>query len=251
MKNHLSSSICCIIFGICVCSKADTLIISDYPDVVRDAEIRETLRQNGTWTSENIQANPYLFLQDQIRNCDNLKAKIEAQQITLTRMGKHAKRTAEDSDAMIARYSRFLEQAKVAYKAAEAADSWPAVVNGHELDEEQLSDRIADALERIELAKKDRTSNLAIGKKVEIRLGALKAKARELRSLRLKLVQQAEQVKMNAALAEIGELADVLGIIKDMMLDIDEDPSQLSLDDLTAEDPDSAKKRAVRSFLND
>ncbi len=114
-----------------------------------------------------------------------------------------------------------------------------------------MSDRIADALERIELAKKDRTSNLAIAKKVEIRQGVLKTKARELRSLRLKLVQQAEQVKMNAALAEIGELSDVLGVIKDMMLDIDEDPTQLSLDDLTADDPDSKKKSAVRAFLDD
>jgi hypothetical protein len=227
------------------------LIISDSPDVVRDAEIREALRQNGTWTAENIQANPYLFIQDQIRRCDLLKSKIEAQGITLTRLGKQATRTAEDSDAMIARYTRFLEQAKVAYKAAEADNSWPATVNGYELDEEQLSDRIADALERIELAKKDRTSNLAIAKKVEIRQGVLKTKARELRSLRLKLVQQAEQVKMNAALAEIGELSDVLGVIKDMMLDIDEDPTQLSLDDLTADDPDSKKKSAVRAFLDD
>ncbi len=229
----------------------DTLIISDSPDIVRDAEIREALRQNGTWTPENIQAHPYLFLQDQIRNCDRLKAKIEAQKITLTRMGKQAARTVEESDGMIARYTKFLEQAKPAYKAVAAEDKWPVTLNGYEMDEEELTDRIADALERIELAKKDKATNEAIGKKVEIRQGVLKTKTRELQSLRLKLVQQSEQVKMNEALAELGDLASVLGTIKDMMLDIDEDPTKLSLDDLTAEDPNAKKKKVVRAFLDD
>ncbi len=124
------------------------------------------------------------------------------------------------------------------------------MVNGYELTEEQLDDKIADALERIELAKAERTANLAIAKKVEIRQGVLKTKTRDLRSLRLKLVQQAEQVKMNAALAEVGDLSTTLGTIKDLILDIDEDPTELSLDDLTAEDPDAAKKKKVREFLD-
>ena len=33
---------------------------------------REALRQDSTWTSENIAKNPYLFLQEQIANCDRL-----------------------------------------------------------------------------------------------------------------------------------------------------------------------------------
>ena len=110
---------------------------------------------------------------------------------------------------------------------------------------------IADALERIELAKKDKETNEAVAKKVSIRQGVLKTKARELSSLRLKLVHQAEQVKVNAALAEIGDLSSVLGTLKDMTLEIDEDPGQLSLDDLTSGNPDAAKKSAVRAFLDE
>ena len=87
--------------------------------------------------------------------------------------------------------------------------------------------------------------------KVEIRKGVLKKKKRDLIALRRKLVQQAEQVKMNAALAEIGQLNDVLGTIKDMMIEIDEDPTKLSLDDLTAEDPNAKRNKAVRAFLKD
>lgn len=235
---------------LCASGRADTVVISDSPTVVRNAELRELLRQDGTWTDENIARNPYLFLQDQIHKCDVLKETMEARKVTLTRLGKEAARKVEEADGAIARYTKFLEAAKAAYKAAEDADSWPAVVNGYELTEEQLDDRIADALERIELAKTDRTTNLAIGKKVEIRQGALKTKTRDLRSLRLKLVQQAEQVKMNAALAEVNDLSGTLGTIKDLILDIDEDPTELSLDDLTAEDPDSAKKKKVREFLD-
>ena len=43
----------------------------------------------------------------------------------------------------------------------------------------------------------------------------------------------------------------MLGTIKDMMIEIDEDPTRLSIDDLTAEDPNAARNKKVNSFLND
>lgn len=218
------------------------------PRVVRQAATREALRQDTTWTSENIRANPYLFLQDQIAACDRLRAKIEAQSITFVRMKNEAMRKAEDAESMTTRYTKFLTDAKAAYKAAKG--KFPVSLNGYEMDEDELMDKIADAQDRIELAKKEKSDNSVIARKVEIRKGVLKTKKRELTSLRMRLVQQAEQVKMNAALAEIGELSDVLGTIKDMMIEIDEDPTKLTLDDLATEDPADSRRKAARSFLD-
>jgi len=222
--------------------------LASEPAVVRRAAVREAQRQDSTWTSENIQRNPYLFLQDQIAACDRLRAKIESQNITLVRMGNEATRKVEEADAMTARYTKFMTDAKAAYKAAKG--TFPVTFNGYELSEDELTDKLADAQERIELAKKEKSDNTAVARKVSIRKGILKAKKRELVSLRMKLVQQAEQVRMNAALAEIGSLGDVLGTIKDLMLAIDEDPTKLSLDDLTTEDPDARRRKAARAFLD-
>lgn len=227
-----------------------TVTAQKMPTVVAQAAAREAAKQDSTWTSENIQANPYLFIQDQIRNCDELKAKIEAQTITMTRLNKQAARTVEESDSMITRYTAFLEQAKVAYKEAETNGEWPVVLNGYKLDEDQLGDRITDALERIELAKKDRAAGEVIVRKTEHRKEILKAKKKELASLRLQLVQQGEEVKMNSQLAEISDLTNMLGVMKDMMIEID-DPTMASLEDLAAEDPKAARKRAIRDFLDE
>lgn len=216
--------------------------------IVAAAAIREELRQQTTWTSENIAKNPYLFIQDQIRKCDSIKAKIEAQTVTLTRMGKESARKVEEAGGMIARYTKFLQQANAAYDEAEKTGKWPVTINGYEMDEEELGDKMEDAQTRIEVAEKDRTQNIAIGKKVEIRQGVLKKKRRELANLRLKLVQQGEQVKMNAALAEIEGLQGVLGTISDMMLEIDEDPTKLSVEDLTEEDPNEAHKARIKAI---
>ncbi len=216
--------------------------------IVEVAKAREEIRQQTTWTSENIQKNPYLFIQDQIRQCDALKAKIEAQTITMTRLGKEAARKVEEADGMVARYKKLLAACNAAYDEAEKSGKWPVTVNGYEMDEEELGDKIDDAATRIELAEKDRKQNTAIGKKVEIRQGILKKKKREVANLRLRLVQQAEQVKMNAALAEIEDLKDVLGTISDMMVEIDEDPTKMSVEDLTAEDPDAAKKARIKAI---
>ena len=218
------------------------------PYVVRRAAAREAVRQNSTWTSENIRANPYLFLQDQIAACDSLRAKIEAQNITLVRMENEAKRKAEEAEAMTARYTKFLADAKAAYKSANG--KWPVTLNGYQLGEDELMDKIADAQDRIALAGKEKSDNSAIARKVAIRKGVLRIKKRETLALRMKLVQQAEQVKMNAALAEVGALGEVLGTVKDLMIEIDEDPTKLSVDDLTAEDPDARRRKAARAFLD-
>lgn len=232
-------------------SYAGTVIISDEPSVVRNAAIKEAIRQDTQWTAENIQKHPYLFLQDQLRNCDRLKNKIEAQNITLVRMEKTAMRKIEDSKSMVKRYNKFLGEAKIAYKAAEESGRWPVTVGAYEMTEEELNDKIADALERIEFAQKDQKANEAIAQKVSIRKGVLKTKKRELLTLRRNLSQQAEQVKMNAELVQIGALNEVLGTMKDLLLEIDEDPTVLSLDDLTAEDPNAKRNSKVADFLND
>lgn len=229
---------------------SQTSVVADTVVLVQSEPQPPAEHNEDKWSPEAIQRDPYGFIQDQILDCDKLKAKIESQKISLTRLGKQSARTIEEADGTTKRYTDFLAVAKKAYKEAEEADKWPAIVNGFELDEEALADRIADALERLELAKKDREAAVVLGKKVEIRQRAIKAKARELASLRLKLVQQAEQVKTSAALAEIGDLSSVLGTLRDMTLEIEGDPSSASLDDLTAEDPDAAKKAAVRAFLD-
>lgn len=225
------------------------IILNSTPTVLRNAELREAIRQDSTWTSENIAKNPYLFLQDQIANCDKLRAKIEAQNITLIRMGKHADRKVEEAVGMQARYGKFLSDAKAAYKAANG--KWPVSVNGYELNEEEFNDRVADAIDRVELVKKELTDNKVISKKVSIRKDALKSKKRELALLRAKLVQQAAQVKMNSALAELGVMQETVGLIKDMMVEIDDDPTKLSIDDITTEDTNTIRTKKVNAFLND
>lgn len=230
-------------------ANADTVIIGASPSIVRRAEAREAIRQHSTWTAENIQKNPYLFLKDQVADCDRLRAKIEAQNITLIRLEKRSARAVEESDAMRARYEKFLADAKTAYKAANG--KWPVAVNGYELSEDELNDRIADAMERVELAAKERQDNLAIGRKVSIRKGILKTRKRELASLRRKLVLQSEQVKMDAALAELGDLQSSLGTLQDMMLEIDNDPTKLSVADLTEEDIDEKRNSRIRAFLSE
>lgn len=220
------------------------------PRVVREAERRERERQDTQWTPENIRDNPELFLRDAIGACDLLKDKIEAQDIAFILLKKSAARKVDDAGSMIRRYTKFLEEAKKQYKLATAeGGSFPVTINGFELNEEELSDKVSDALERVELAEKQKATNSAIVKKVGIRQGVLKKKSRELRSIRRKLVLQLEQVKMNQALGEIDALSEVLGAIKDMAIEIDEDPTKLSLDDITEEDPDKARRQSAEDFL--
>lgn len=219
-------------------------------DSIHDPALREMLRQNGVWTDEDIQKNPYRFVQDQIRFCDKLKTTIETRKISLSRLGKQAARTVEESDGAVVRYNKFLEDAKAAYLKAEKDGKWPAVVNGFELDQEALDDRIADALERIDLAVKAKATSALVVKKVERQANILKAKTREVASLRRELVQQSEQIKMNEVLSEVGDFKEILGRIKDMTIDIDAESATPSLDDIAEENPNAGRRKTVRDFLD-
>lgn len=220
------------------------------PRIVREAERRERERQDSQWTPENIRDNPALFLRETIDACDRLKDKIEAQDIAFIRLKKQAARKVEEAKSSIRRYTKFLDEAKKQYKLAKSeGGSFPVTINGFEFSEEDLAEKVADALERVELAKKQESTNGVVVRKVEIRQGVLKTKSRELRSIRRKLVLQLEQVKMNQALGEIDALSDVLATIKDMAIEIDEDPTKLSLDDVTEEDPDKARRQSAEDFL--
>lgn len=162
------------VVSIAIAVNATTVVVSDDPSVVRDAALREALLQNSTWTSENIQKYPALFLKDQILACDKLSDKIEAQNITLLCIEKRALRTVEEAQASQVRYEKFLANAKTAYKAANG--KWPVTVNGYELDEEELTEKIYDAMQRVELAKKESADSTVIAKKAAIRKGVLKTK---------------------------------------------------------------------------
>ena len=163
-------------------------------------------------------------------------------------MEKEAKRKAEETNGAIAKNTRFLEQANAAYDAAEASGKWPVTINGYEMDEDELGDKMEEAQTRLETARKWNAQNSALAKKIEIRKNVLKRKKHELANLRIKLVQQAEQVKTNAAISEIEGLKDVLGTIGDMIVEIDEEPVKLSLDDVMTEDPAEAKKARIRAI---
>ncbi len=54
---------------------------------------------------------------------------------------------------------------------------------------------------------------------------------------------------MNESLGEIDTLSDVLAVIKDMSLEIAEDPTKFSIDDMTEDDPDAGRKQSSREFL--
>lgn len=230
---------------------ADVIIhTSTTPNVVRKAQIREAIRQDETWTAENIQAHPDLFLADSINKCDELSKRIKVQEVAFLRLEKQSKRKCEDAESILKRYTNWLAAAKAEYKKFKAGEvQFPLIVNGIEIEELDFDDLIADALERIDLAKKSRTTNKKIVKKVEIRKKGLKTKSRELISLRRKLSAQLEELKTNQVLAEIGELTDVLNVIKDMSIDLAEDPTKLTIEDLTQGDPDESRQQSVKEFL--
>lgn len=222
------------------------------PKVIREAQRREDIRQDREWTPENIRKEPYLFVKDQISNCDVLKEKIETQKIAFAMLKNKADRQVSEAEAATIRYQKFLTSAKDAYKKASAAGtiSWPLRVNDFELSEVDFNNNVAEALERLKLEENKRNLNLKISKKIEGRQNYLKSKETEIVNLRHRLTMEAENIKMKQAVDEIDSLKDALDVISDMAVQLAGDPEKFTLEDLTTENPADARQQSVLDFLN-
>jgi hypothetical protein len=201
-------------------------------------------------SAKEAKEDPYRFIQKTISRCDVVKAQIETQQIELRRLENFSNRKISEGKSADRRYNKFLVDAKAAYQAAKANDGtvkWPLNIGGFMLDEVELEDKVLDAQERIERAAQQISKNELYLKRIKVRQDLFRVNLRDLASYRATLTEKAEDVKMNQIIGEVADIAEVIGGLKDMELAVS---TKISLDELTHEDPDTARRQGARKFLN-
>lgn len=119
------------------------------PRVVRDQQRKERIRQNNTWTPENIALHPIEYCQATLEDLQQRSRNLEARAHEKGCAIAAVKREIADNEAMEKNLAKFIEDAKKVYKECEAANSWPATLGGFTFSREKTQEKIVDAAQKL------------------------------------------------------------------------------------------------------
>ena len=203
------------------------------PNIVREQQRKERIRQNTTWTAENRQKEPVLFLKAQLEEVDKLEEKLSVQLVELNTKKAEISRKLKVTKANSEKAKAFLDVAKKAYREAAATNAWPAKVNGFSFSRPTLKTRIVEAASRYEqsapLAAKLTEGSATLQRKIEL----VQSKQRETIELRSKIETAIEMVKLDKTIKGIDGIDNQVSAIANMVEGLGEQTElSASLDDV-------------------
>ena len=186
-------------------------------EVVRKARAREEYRQEKTWTAENKQKEPELFLRDQLAEVKRKDVVFSVQLVELNTKLAELKRKQSVSTANAEKTEAYLAKAKSVYRECKAAGKWPATVNGFTFSKQLLKTRIVEASSRceqaVELSGKMREGIVLVTRKIEM----VQARQRKLVDLRAKIEAGIEMAKLKKTVEDIDGIDDQVNGISDQV----------------------------------
>ena len=213
------------------------------PDIVKEQQRKERIRQNTTWTPENQALHPVEYCQAQLVEIEEFGKKLDVQMHQLATTKSGLKRTLEDNQSQVSTMEKFLKDAKAAYRKADAANAWPMAINGFQLSKENAQTRIVDAAnkipqlnQRIALAK---TNLTRLDKKMD---GAV-AERRKLADVRSRIQSTITDLQTKKILDGERGITDALNAINDSISALNGDSTDPTLEELAV--PDKDTERAV------
>jgi hypothetical protein len=156
------------------------------------------------WSAKEQVKNPVGYLKDQLvvldKHYENNAASLH--QLLVTRSELERERANEDAE--LRQLDKFLEEAKRAYREAEAANSWPASVGGFTLTREKTRAKIVEAAQRRNEIQGRNTFKSNRVSAIEKRVKEIEAEQANIANLRKKIPQVIRDIETQKIIDDNG-----------------------------------------------
>ena len=132
------------------------------PRIVREQQRKERIRQDIEWTSENQARHPIEYCQAQLEKLAENADRLDVQAHKYAVAKNQAQRTISESESQLDGIAQFLEEAKQAYRDADASCRWPVTIRGFALSKEKAQEKIVAAAEKRPMLKNAIARNKAL-----------------------------------------------------------------------------------------
>lgn len=219
------------------------------PRIVREQQRKERKRQNNTWTPENQVNHPVEYCQAQLEEVAKMEKKLDVQLHRLATSKSAVERTLADAETQTASFTKFLTDAKVAYRTADAANTWPLTINGCVLTREKAQEKIVEAANRLSVLKQTSTTSKANLVRLGKKLDGLHAERRALVTLRERLTTTISDIKTKQMLDAEKGIKDALNAINDSLASLSPASSDPSLEELIQPDNASVREATFNAIM--
>jgi len=214
----------------------------DVPDIVREQQKRENIRQNTTWTPENRALHPIEYCQAQLDELAKMASKLQVQAHTLSVEKASVMRKREEAASQIESYGKMLKAAKAAYRSAEASNKWPMSLNGFQLSKDRAEQKIVDAAQQIAKQKAYLEKSKNVLALLEKKSSRIAGEQRKIVGVREKTEATLSELKTKQVIDGANGIAASLSAIADTISTLGTDQSDPSLEDLAL--PQEGEERA-------
>lgn len=214
------------------------------PDIVVEQQRKERVRQNTQWTAENQALHPVEYCQAQLEEVAKYAKRLEVQAHQVAVAQSAAKRKISEAEGQIASLSKFLDQAKTAYRDADATNKWPMKLNGYQIGKEKAQQTIVEIYQRLQTCNSNVATQKNNQRKLDAKLRQVAQEQKNLVVLREKIQAAISDIQMKKLVDGEKGIGDALNAINDSMNALAGDSNEPTLDELIAPAPDAARQEA-------
>lgn len=219
------------------------------PNVVAEQQRKERIRQNTKWTPENQAKFPVEYCQAMLEQVDKDAKQYEIiMHKCLTAKSAASRKISEDA-AQLKTLETFLSNAKTAYRAADAENNWPAMVNGFALSKEKLQEKIVDASDKIKAINSRQTLQTSNLTKLDRKVARVAEEQKKLMQTKESLQRTLDNLHLKDVIDSEDGISSSVAAINDALGALGNGEDDISLDDLSTPDKASATQDAFNAIM--
>jgi hypothetical protein len=211
MKTRNGGILLWVIAGIAVIGTLLFIISAPF-----NAKTKAVYRDATQWTPKRIQADPSGYLNWAIDECMRFRARLESHRLSLLARKYAVARAHEEAEARCNSAAVLLDESKQSYRQSQDEGTWPVMIDGSELEEEELKRRIV----RLNAAKTRHAQLAAEYERLKpiicLRLGTLDERLAEVDDLHFWLTSNVELVVLSQSVDEFRGLHERVSALLDM-----------------------------------
>lgn len=221
----------------------------EIPNVVRERQRMEKLRQNTTWTPENRALHPIEYCQAQLDELAKMASRLQVQFHSLAVEKAKVTRLRQEAFSQVESYGKMLKAAKEAYRSAQAKNEWPMSLNGFQLSQDRAEQKIVDTSRQITKQKAYWEKSKNVLTVIERKSAQIANEQRKLVAIREKTEATLLELKAKQVIDGANGIAESLNAIADAITTLGEDESDPSLKDLAMPQEGDEREKLFREIM--
>jgi hypothetical protein len=204
----------------------------DVPNIVREQQRQERIRQNTQWTAENQARHPTEYCQAKLAELDDYARRLDVASHQTHVAKSEARREIDGSEAQTKALTAFIDAAKSAYRASVEAKRDHVVLGGFRVSLAVARQKVVEANRKIPYLKERvavRTNMLA---SLDKKLVLIEVEQRRLAETRVRIQNTINDLRLKSVIDGEQGIRDALNAINDSLASLGVDYGEPSLAEL-------------------